>query len=115
MLVLEQKNFGVLVQAFSLATTWMRVFVREYEPCTQRLSNHTTAERFFALLASISLAGPPLRIGCLAPMEYKRKVFFPPRTQRRIASSGIKPGISNLSITSPTLYQLNYAVARLIE
>ena len=31
-------------------------------------------------------------------------LFRHPWTQRRIAGSGIEPGVSNLSITSPTLY-----------
>ena len=31
-----------------------------------------------------------------------------PRTQRRFARSRIEPGVSNLSINSPTLYQLRY-------
>ena len=36
-----------------------------------------------------------------------RKASFS-RTKRRIASPGIEPGVSNLTITSPMLYQLRY-------
>ena len=36
-------------------------------------------------------------------MENNRKVSFP-GTQRRIASSRIEPGVSNLATTTPTLY-----------
>ena len=37
----------------------------------------------------------------------KRKVSFR-KTQRRFASSGIEPGVSDLSIADRTLYQLSY-------
>ena len=69
-----------------------------------RLSNHNNAEQFFGLCLQVfRQAGPPQRVDRLAQMGNNRKVFFP-KTQRRIASSGIEPGVSNLSITSPTLY-----------
>ena len=75
--------------------------VRSYELGTLRLSNHTNAE--YGL--QVRRAGTPQRVevDCLASMKNKHNASFP-RIQRRIASSGIEPGVSNLSITTPTLY-----------
>ena len=67
-------------------------------------TNRTNAKRFLGFyLQAFRQAGPPQREDCLAQMENKRTVSFP-RTQQRIASSRIEPGVSNLSITKPTLY-----------
>ena len=48
-------------------------------------------------------SSPPQRVNCMTPMEVMRRVSFL-RTQRRTASLEIEPVVSNLSITSPTLY-----------
>ena len=48
----------------------------------------------------------PHRLDYLARLGNERKVCFA-RTQRRIASLGIEPEASNLSITNLTLYQLS--------
>ena len=50
--------------------------------------------------------GPLQRVDCLSPVGNMRSVSFP-RTQQRIAGSGIEPEASNLSITNQTLYHMN--------
>ena len=67
-------------------------------------SHHTKREHFFGFCLEVFLqAEQPQRVGCLPPMGNKPKVFFA-RKQQRIASSRIKPGVRNLSITTPTIY-----------
>ena len=67
-------------------------------------ANHTNAMHIFGFCLQVFCqAGPPKRVDCLAPMGNKRKVLFP-RIQRRIVSSRIEPGVSDLSIINPTLY-----------
>ena len=45
-------------------------------------------------------------VDCLA--QWDISAVFDPRTQRCIASRGIQPGPSDLSITNLMLYQLSY-------
>ena len=48
-------------------------------------------------------AGQPQRVDCLTHGEFGVKCLSKDTT-RRIANAGIESGVSNFSITSPTLY-----------
>ena len=79
-------------------------FARAYEPDSTPVPIAPTQNLFFWFcLLVFHQAGLPLRIYCLALMGNKHEVFIP-KTQRCIETSGIKPGISNLSIVSPMLF-----------
>ena len=55
-------------------------------------------KRISAFLQVFRQAGPPQRVDGSARMGNQRNLPFS-RTQRRIASSRIEPGVTNLSIT----------------
>ena len=77
------------------------------QPC----SNHTNTEHCFRVCLQVfHQAGPPQRVDWSGVMGNKRKVCFT-RAQRRISSSRIEPGASDLSITTQTLYQLSYQIS----
>ena len=69
-------------------------FINAYEASTLRLSTHTKAEH--PCLQVFHQAGEPQWVDCLVKIC---TVSFP-RTQRLITSSGIKPQVSNLLITT---------------
>ena len=69
------------------------------------VQQHQRRKPFFKLC--LHQAGPPQWVNSLAPMRNMKQLCLS-WTQRLIASSGIKPGVSNLSITNSTLYRLNY-------
>ena len=76
-------------------------------------STTPTHSTFFGLFASLLSDWATTAGRLLGANGNKPEVSFP-RTQRRIAGSGIELGVSNillvsnLSITDPTLYQLSY-------
>ena len=79
-------------------------FVCSYESRTLRLCNHTNADALFGFFLQVFFSGFAMATGkLLDPVGITRKMSFP-RTRRRIPNAGIEPGVSNLSITSPTLY-----------
>ena len=75
---------------------------------TLRLSNHINADAlFWVLFASLSSVWATILSKLLGPNEKETSIVIP-RTQQGIASWGIDPAVSNLLITNPTLFQLNY-------
>ena len=87
----SRKNFAVWVLDKSVLTTalvrsaithgtecWGYSFVRSYESSSLLLSYHTIAEHLrWVLLASLSSRWATQRVNCSAPMENKRKMYFP--------------------------------------
>ena len=87
--------------------SWVLI-VCSYEPGTQLLSNHTNAEPLLGFCLHVFCQdGSPQWVDCLATMGNKCKVSSP-KTQQRIASVRIGPGVSNHSINSLTSLQSIY-------
>ena len=102
--IVEQNvNIKTLTSENTVCLSLSSLFVHMNQTPASVQPHHRRAPFFGFCSQVFRQTGPPQRVDCLASVRNKRKVSFP-RIQRRIASPGIEPRASNLSIANPTLY-----------
>ena len=98
------KKLKIFIQLIVIRFVCLDVWIREVATV---LATPSQSTRFGLCLPVFCQTGPPHPgIHCLALLGNMCKESFP-RTQRRIACSGIELGASNLPLTNPTLYRLS--------